>query len=96
LTCLFKKLMRVECKVKFKFLGKFVGMAEYATHKIEIDLTGNDNIAKTFLHELIHLLHPKWEENRVLAEENKLWPRLTHKQVYRVYRKLYKDALRVK
>jgi len=93
---MFNELMKIECRVTFKFLGKYVGTAEFYSHRIEIDLTGRDNIAMTFLHELIHLARPRWGEKRVLLTEKRLWKKLTHRQVARLYAKLYRDARRTR
>ena len=47
----------------------------------------------TYLHELIHLLHPSWSETRVFAEEKRRWRRLTWKDKARLARALGRGRL---
>lgn len=46
------------------------------------------DVAKTYVHEKLHVDHPSWTEERVRAEEEILWQRMTWKQKARVYQAL--------
>lgn len=46
------------------------------------------DVAKTYLHEKIHVRHPSWPEDRVRAEEELRWGRMTWKEKARLYREI--------
>ena len=46
------------------------------------------NVAKTLLHELIHVRHPSWSEDRVAAAEEFRWVRMGWKAKARLYQML--------
>jgi hypothetical protein len=45
-------------------------------------------VGKTMLHELLHIQHPGWEEERVRAEEELRWAKMSWKQKANLYRML--------
>lgn len=49
--------------------------------------------ARTLLHELIHVRHPDWSEDRVRTEERRKWKEMTWKAKARLYLLLGKAAL---
>ncbi len=46
------------------------------------------NVAKTFLHEMAHIRHPSWSEDRVLAWEEYRWGKMGWKEKARLYQTL--------
>ena len=46
------------------------------------------NVAKTLLHELIHIRHPGWPEERVEAAEEIRWQRMGWREKARLYQML--------
>jgi hypothetical protein len=64
-----------------------VGEADKANRTIRID-PRVANVAKTLYHELTHVRHPDWGEERVEAEEELRWGRLSWKQKARLYQLL--------
>lgn len=46
------------------------------------------NVARTLLHELIHVQHPSWTEQRVTAEEARRWDRMTWRAKARLFQML--------
>lgn len=46
------------------------------------------DVGKTLLHELLHVRHPSWPEEKVRAEEELRWGRMTWKQKARLYQML--------
>lgn len=89
---MFDELLKVKCFVIFKPLHRCCGQCIYSSHEVRIDYKTKHNIAKVFLHELIHLARKNWKEPRVLYWEHRLWKTLTHEQVECLYQKLYRDA----
>ena len=45
-------------------------------------------VGKTLVHELLHIRHPSWSEEKVVAEEELRWNRMTWKQKANLYRML--------
>ncbi len=45
-------------------------------------------VAKTLYHELLHVQHPDWAEDRVAAHEELNWNRMTWKRKARLYQML--------
>lgn len=50
------------------------------------------DIVSTIVHEIIHLLQPDWEEERVLKTEERVVKRLTRKQAVAILRAFVKKA----
>jgi hypothetical protein len=46
------------------------------------------NLGRTLLHELLHVQHPDWTEEKVHFEEDRRWARMTWKQKARMYQLL--------
>jgi hypothetical protein len=46
------------------------------------------NVAKVLLHELIHVRHPSWPEDRVAAAEEYRWQHMGWKQKAKLYQML--------
>ena len=46
------------------------------------------NVAKTLLHELLHVWHPGWNEDRVRAAEEDRWARMSWREKAGLYRML--------
>lgn len=51
------------------------------------------NIGKTFLHERLHIEHPKWSERQVDSETRRRWEALTWKEAAEIYRLIGKARL---
>jgi len=47
-----------------------------------------DNLGRTLYHELLHVRHPDWTEERIGAEEELRWNRMTWKSKARLYQML--------
>lgn len=86
-----KELLDVECFVTVKHLGKNVGMCKFSNRHIWIDLAQDENIVKTFIHELLHLRHPSWTERKILFWERMLWQFVDHSVAELFYQKFYRD-----
>lgn len=65
----------------------WVGETDKPNRTIKID-PRIPNVGKTFFHELLHVQHPDWGEERVEAEEELRWSRMTWKQKARLYQML--------
>jgi hypothetical protein len=89
-----KELLATKCWVRFAPLIRCSGKCRYADNKVTIDLRRKHNVAKVFLHELIHIRHQDWLESRVLWWEHWLWKTLSHEEVEMLYRKMYRDNAR--
>jgi hypothetical protein len=59
---------------------------------IELD-PRQPHLARTYLHELLHLAHPKWSEARVRREERASWAKLTWKDKARLYQAIGKGVI---
>lgn len=46
------------------------------------------DIARTLLHELLHVRHPSWSEAAVRVEEKRRWDRMTWREKARLYQML--------
>ena len=72
-----------------KLPKKIVGTCRRKRDIIELDLSQDQNPAKTFVHEMIHLLNPKWKEGRVLQQEEAVWSQLTEDERYNIFITLF-------
>jgi hypothetical protein len=61
-----------------------LGYCDKRARVIELD-PRQPHMARTFLHELLHLAHPQWSEARVQRVERERWARLTWKDKARLY-----------
>ncbi len=59
---------------------------------ITLDPRGQQ-LARTFLHELLHLRYPQWSETKVRIEERKRWKRLTWKDKAQLYQAIGKGLI---
>lgn len=89
------KLFRA--RVVFKRLPKDALGQSYIDEKvdiIELDLAKHDrtNIARTYVHEQLHLAHPEWSETKVLREERRIWKAMSTKQKLAVYRRIFRQS----
>ncbi len=50
-------------------------------------------LARTLLHELIHVDHPDWSEWKVLREERRLWKILTWREKALLYKQLGRGVM---
>lgn len=57
---------------------------------VVLDPRSRSPLARTLLHELIHVKRPMWSETRTLQEENRLWHLATWKEKGELYRLLGK------
>ena len=69
-----------------------VGQADKPNRTIWID-PRVANVGKTLYHELTHVRHPDWGEERVEAEEDLRWGRMTWKEKARLYQMLGQAVL---
>ena len=86
----FRKMWEGERRVH----GKYVFDGDNIPHSIYVNLMTQANPARTFLHELLHYLHPEWSETRVLREEGKRWAKLDTKGRFMLYRRLFNRKFR--
>lgn len=78
-------------KIYFCRLTKDVlGDSQYPSGVIRIDLHKNRDYLYTFLHEMLHLEHPEWSEERVVRGTANAWKRLTAKQKFELGHILFK------
>ena len=76
--CLFKPLREQAC----------IGYSQTTKKEIYLDPRGRHNLARVYLHELIHCRYPKMSEERVLYWEAKLWENVTYKEACQLYQRL--------
>lgn len=69
-----------------------LGTCDKRGRVIELD-PREPNLARTYLHELLHLAHPRWSEAHVLREESRRWARLTWKDKARLYLAIGKGVI---
>lgn len=70
---------------RFKTCERFHGDALGRTIRLDPRLA---EVAKTLYHELLHVRHPDWTEDKVSAYEELHWNRMTWKQKAQLYRML--------
>lgn len=46
------------------------------------------DVGRTLLHEMLHIKHPSWEEEKIVAEEELRWSKMTWKAKARLYQML--------
>ena len=91
----FQKLLRIRKKVIFRKSKDAIG--ECWENMIVVDITFNEiPPAQIYLHELIHTAKPHWGENRVLAMEKRLWQKITPRERYALYGKLFRHPFLAK
>lgn len=85
----FNRLLRLRKKVIFRKPKGCIGLCEINGH-IWIALRARRiSPAQIYLHELIHAYRPNWSETQVLAMERYIWKRLSNRELYDLYRKLF-------
>ena len=57
--------------------------------KIEIDAKRQVPLAKLYIHEVAHILNPDMSEKDVLEIERVVWKKATHKQIQKLYKKIF-------
>lgn len=82
----YRRVMRLRVKVHFKRLH-WMWIGEQTGHDVFIDLKCVIHPAKIFLHECLHLLYGD-SEDYVKKLEDKVWRRLSRKQIEALYRKM--------
>jgi len=81
--------------IYFKHLPNLRGRIVYAETDCEkhvwISLKGikDLNPLKYYLHELIHIRHPKWNERRVIKATARQWRRMTGRQMFALGHELF-------
>ena len=79
--------MRPAVRVVFAPLGRSKARGVSQGRTIWLDPRLPD-VARTYLHELLHIRYPSWSEKRILREESKRWRRMTWRQKARLYQAL--------
>jgi hypothetical protein len=46
-----------------------------------IELNPHEDILSTLVHEMLHSIYPEWKEKKVVAHENLIMQKLSHKQM---------------
>jgi len=57
---------------------------------IKLDLKSKWPPARVFIHEVVHYLNPEMSETDVHKLSNRIWRRATHKEILRIYRKIFR------
>jgi hypothetical protein len=68
-----------------------LGTAQQGT--VVLDPESRSPLARTLLHELVHVRRPLWSEARVLKEERKLWGKATWKEKVELFKALGKGRI---
>lgn len=79
--------MRPAVRIVLAPLGRQNHRGESLGRTIWLDPRWPD-VARTLLHELLHIWHPSWSETRVLREERRRWRRMSWKQKAKLYQML--------
>lgn len=76
---LYRKLRNPKFVVKLYRDKKSRG--QYWTDRNRIDLDPRNEIISTLIHEVSHAIWPKLTENQIIAKENEIIHKLSHKQI---------------
>ncbi len=82
--------------MRFIYLQINRGLYDPEKDEVTIDTAWRGNPIKTFLHELLHKIHPDWRETPALHREDYIWPRLTAEQKVLLGKKLFNRRWRYK
>lgn len=86
---LYKKILRAkDFKVRFVALEHFADIDEEGV--IRLNLRKNNQVARNFVHEMIHFIEPKASERVVYQLESEVWNSLTVPQRAKLYKKLFR------
>ncbi len=65
----------------------------YSRRRLIVLDSRGPHLARTLLHELLHLSYPGWSERRVRIEERARWKKLTWKDKARLYQAIGKGVI---